>query len=91
MTIDSVLRIRSDVRFRRVPPETVAIRQSAGEVLVLNGVAGRILELCDGRRSLSDLVTSLLSEYEVVRPELERDVLAFAGELVEGGLAEEAR
>lgn len=85
----TVLEPRRDVRFRRVPPETVVVRQEAAEVLVLNGVAGRVLELCDGRRPLSGVVDALLAEYDVERGDLERDVLRFASELLDAGVAEE--
>jgi len=79
--LTSVLARRSDVRYRHVPPETVLIRQSGPEVILLNGIAGRVLDLIDGRRSLAELVAALADEFEAPRPTLESDVLAFASEL----------
>lgn len=89
MATATVLRRRSDVRFRVVAPEAVVIRQTVPEVLVLNAVAGRVLELCDGRTSLASLVDALVLECDVERAELERDVLGFAQELLEAQLVEE--
>jgi hypothetical protein len=43
-------RLAPDVRFRVVGDEGVVVRQDAGEVLVVNGVAARVLELLDPRR-----------------------------------------
>jgi hypothetical protein len=91
-TIDpsTVLRRRSDVRFRIVDDEAVVLRQSVAEVMVINEVGARILGLADGRQPLSAWVDALLAEYEVERGVLLADVLAFAGELTEQGLLEAA-
>lgn len=84
----SVLRVAGDVRFRAVPPETVVVRQAAAEVMVLSEVAGAILERLDARRPLDAVVDDLLPRYDTDRATLERDVLAFAAELVSAGIAE---
>jgi len=86
----SVLRRGSDVRYRVIDDEGVVVRQGAGEVLVLNDLGTRILALADGATPVSGWIEALLAEYEVERPQLERDVLAFAAALVEQGLLEPA-
>jgi hypothetical protein len=86
--IGSVLGRRADVRFRVIDAEGVVVRQSAGEVLVLNDIGTRILALADGVTPVAHWIDALLGEFEVARPVLERDVLAFAVELVEQGLLE---
>ncbi|HVT58049.1 MAG TPA: PqqD family protein [Thermoanaerobaculia bacterium] len=85
---ESVLRRRSDVRFRVVDDEGVVVRQSAAEVLVLNDVATRILALADGVEPVGAWLERLTAEYEVDRGALEQEVCAFAAELVESGLLE---
>lgn len=89
LTRATVLRRRSDVRYRRIEGEAVVLRQSAAEVLVLNEVAASVLDLADGERSVGDWIESLAGEYETDRATLERDVLEFASELFEAGLLEE--
>lgn len=84
----SVLQRRADVRFRVIDEEGVVVRQSAGEVLVLNDLATRILAMADGLTPVAQWIDALAGEFEVERPDLERDVLAFAAELVEEGLLE---
>lgn len=79
---DTVLRRCSDVRYRHVPPETVLVRQAGPEVMVLNGVAGRILDLVDGKATVGDLVAAVVREYDAPPDAVERDVLAFAEELL---------
>ena len=78
------------MRFRVIDTEGVVVRQSAGEVLVLNDLGTRILALADGVAPVAHWIDALLGEFEVDRPVLERDVLAFAAELVEQGLLEAA-
>ncbi len=87
---DSVLQRSGDVRFRVVDDEGVVVRQAAGEVLVLNAMATRILALADGVAPVDAWVQALLAEYDVDRQVLQRDVLAFAAELLEEGMLEPA-
>lgn len=84
----SILKPARDVRFRRIDDEAVVVRQRAGEVLVMNETAARLLELADGRTSVADWVEVLAGEYEVDREALERDVLAFAMDLEDEGMLE---
>jgi hypothetical protein len=84
----SVLRRRADVRYRVIDEEGVVVRQTEGEVLVLNDTATRILALADGAAPVGAWIDVLIGEFEIGRQELERDVLAFAAELVEQGLLE---
>ena len=84
------LRRRSDVRFRHIPPETLVIRQAGPEVLVLNGVAGRILDLLDRGATAGELVARLGDEYSGDAGVIEREAMAFLDELVAAGVLEVA-
>lgn len=86
--LSSVLRRRGDIRYRTIDGEAVVIRQGAGEVLVLNEVGSRILDLADGETPVSGWVESLAAEYEADAVTLARDLLRFAGELEGAGLLE---
>ena len=89
VTLATVLRRRSDVRYRRIEGEAVVLRQSAAEVLVLNEVGASVLDLADGEHSVGEWIAALSGEYATDREELARDVLTFAGELQEAGMLEE--
>ena len=53
-------------------------------ILRLSGPGPRILELCDGSRTLADVVRALQSEFSDADPELiRREVLAFLTALLE--------
>jgi GeoRSP system PqqD family protein len=57
----------------------------------LNEVGTRVWELCDGRE-LSEIVRSVVDEFDVDEPSAERDVRAFVKQLSElGALELEAR
>lgn len=89
ITLSTVLRRRSDVRYRLIEGEAVVLRQSAAEVLVLNGVGASVLDLADGERPVSAWIEELSHEYDVDPAVLKRDVLEFAAELFTAGLLEE--
>ena len=73
----------NDVRYRLLLNEAVVIRQDAAEVLGLNLVGARVLELIDQGHGQSVILTSLAEEFDVAPRELEADVSAFLRELVE--------
>jgi hypothetical protein len=88
ITASTVLRRRTDVRYRRIEGEAVVLRQSAAEVLVLNGVGASVLDLADGVRPVGEWIDALVQEYGADRETVARDVLEFAGEAEEAGLLE---
>jgi len=91
-------RLASDVRFRVVGGEGVVVLQDAGEVLVVNGVAARVLELLDLRReplpgregrSAEELIARLVEEFDASNEDIERDVRDFLEEIREAGVVQE--
>lgn len=77
-----------DVRFRTILDEGVVVRIDAAEVVVLNGVGARILELVDGERTLGEIVELLRSEFDVAEERLFRELEAFVVELSVAGILE---
>jgi hypothetical protein len=86
--MNSLLKRLPDVRFRRLGDESVVVKQSAGEVFVLNGVGGRVLELADGTVDIPGLVDRLGQEFDAGRDEIAIEVERFARELQDAGLIE---
>ena len=88
--IDSslILKCKEDVRYRIVGDEAVVIRQNAAEVLALNDVGARMLELIDAGTTIDALVTTMLDEYDVAREDLARDVAQFVESIREAGIVE---
>ena len=85
----SVLKTRSDVRYRVVDRKAIVIRQQEGEVVVLNEVGARVLDLVRSGAPVRGVIDVMAGEFEVGRAELERDVLAFVGQLLDDGILEE--
>jgi Coenzyme PQQ synthesis protein D (PqqD) len=88
ITLSTVLRRRSDVRYRHIEGEAVVVRQSSAEVLVLNEVGASVLDLADGERDVRAWIDALREVYDTDPAVLARDVLAFAAEMEEAGLLE---
>lgn len=71
---------------RVVNNEAVIVQPDKGEVKVLNEVGARIWSLADGTRSLAEIVDVLHAEFLAERSLVERDALAFVGDLVDRGI-----
>ena len=87
LTLASRLALDPHVRFRRFDDEGVIVNQKSAEAVVVSEVGARLLEVADGRRTIADCAALLVTEFEVERDVLERDVLAFADALVDAGIA----
>ena len=85
-----ILRLREDIRHRRVADEGVLVAQSNAEVFVLNELAYRIVELAAEQHEVAAIIAALEIEYEVTRDQLERDVTAFIEEITAIGIADVA-
>ena len=88
MTEATRYRRARDVRYRILDGEAVVVRQGAAEVLGLDPIGSRILDLLDGERSLDELVDRLAAEFDADRGRLESDARAFLDELAEAGVIE---
>jgi hypothetical protein len=80
-----------DVRFRRIFDEAVVVRQDASEVLGLNHVGLRILELIRDGVGEADMIEILTAEFEVEPEVLRGDLPDFVDELFASGVIEGAQ
>ncbi len=76
------------LRHTRIDHEGVVLLQEAGEVLVLNDLAMRIVELLDEPIELERLLDRLQAEYATDRATLEQDLVPFIEELTATGVVE---
>lgn len=88
MTSTCSYRISDGVVSRTLGRETVVVRISGPEVVVLNGTAGQILSLIGERADREQIVERLFSEYQVSRDELTHAVDGFLAELEAAKLIE---
>ena len=75
---------------QEVSGTTVLLKPDNGQYFSLEEVAGRVWELTDGQRTVSEMVQVLVSEYEAEPAEIEADVLQLLGELCDEKLVTQA-
>lgn len=78
----------SDVRFRVIGGEAVVLKQEAAEVLVLNEVGARILELLDGEHTTTEVLETLGREFDAEAAVLAGDLESFLRDLTDSGVVE---
>lgn len=88
VTLSHCITVDPHIRFRRFDDEGVVVNQSRAEALVINDVGMRLIELSDGARTLEETVALLAGEFDADTDVVTRDVLAFAGVLLEAGLVQ---
>ena len=74
------------VRFRRIFEEAVVVHQERAEALVLNEVGASFLELCDGERSVQQIIDLMLGQYDTGAEVLSEDIHEFILELYDSGI-----
>jgi hypothetical protein len=86
MELTDKLSIPTQVMARTVGDETVILDLASGTYFGLDPVGARIWALIGEGKTLAEICTTILDEYEVEREQLEMDVLRLTGELLERGL-----
>ena len=89
LDLDAVFERRPDVRFRVVGDEAVVVRQDAAEVIALNDVGARVLELIDAEKTVGGIIEILAGEYDVSSETLRDDVTAFVASIRDAGIVRE--
>ncbi|MDQ6829918.1 MAG: PqqD family protein [Gemmatimonadota bacterium] len=81
MQLDARLRRRDAVLTQRASETVVLLDADSGEYYALDDVAGRLWDLCDGTRSVQDIVQILCQEYDAPSATIEADIVDMLGEL----------
>jgi len=76
-------KVAPDIRYRVIDDEAVVVRQSEGDVLVLNEVAARVLQLVGEGLSPTEIGDRVVNEYEAPEAAIRADVESFLSELEE--------
>lgn len=75
-----------DVVWRRGEEGVVVLNPNDGQYFSLDEVGGRIWDLCDGSRSVTEIAEVLSTEYEAPAAEIGTDALELLAELDREGL-----
>lgn len=84
-----VFKIYDNITIRKEENEYLVYNPKDEKVYILNLVGGRILELCDGKRTIEDIAKKIIEEYaDVSYEKCLDDVRKFVEKLAEIGLVE---
>jgi coenzyme PQQ biosynthesis protein PqqD len=83
-------RQRDGVLAQEAQGQTVLLRLDDGSYYALDQVGARVWELCDGHRSIDEIVAVMRDEFAAPATQIAADVLEFLGELREERLLAEA-
>ncbi|MFC4858689.1 PqqD family protein [Actinophytocola glycyrrhizae] len=76
------MRLRTtDISARTIGGETIVLDLPNSQYFAITGVGSRVFELLGEERTLDDLVTTVVTEFEVDEPTARRDVEAFVDRL----------
>jgi hypothetical protein len=90
--LEAVCARSENVVAREIEEEILIVPLAAGigdaddDLYTLNETGQAIWQALDGQRSLKDVAALLAARFNAPGPEIERDVLGFAGELVRRGI-----
>lgn len=87
MNLENRLEISPDVVAREVGEETMLLDLASGTYFGLDAVGGRVWQALEAGSSLAEACDRIEGDFEVTRVQLEADVLALIGQIVERGLA----
>jgi hypothetical protein len=81
---------RSGVLAQQVEPgdTTVLLNPKSGEYYTLEAVGSRVWQLCDGRRTISEMATILSQEFDAPSDVIESDILDLMKDLLDEGVVE---
>ena len=78
---DCKLRRNEDIAWRAVEDEGLLVDPRKGQVYPLDPVALRLWQMSEGKLTFSEIVSTLLQEYDVSEQDLRRDLSSYVEEL----------
>ena len=81
MTLDTRPRRQDGVLAQSVQGQTVLLRLDDGSYYAIDAVGALVWELCDGRRSLGDIVAVVHERFAAEEDQVRQDVLEFVSDL----------
>ena len=86
MRLSDKIKIPDQVLARQIGGETVMLDLAQGTYFGLDPVGARIWQLLADGKTLAEVCDAMMTEYDVTRDDIERDVARLAEELADRGL-----
>ena len=86
MRLSDKIKIPDQVLARQIGGETVMLDLAQGPYFGLDPVGARIWQLLADGKTLAEVCDAMMTEYDVTRDDIERDVARLAEELADRGL-----
>jgi coenzyme PQQ biosynthesis protein PqqD len=78
---ESRLRRRERVLTQRAADQWILLNLDDGQYYALDEVSGRVWDLCDGTRRVTEVVATLAADYDAPQGTIESDVMEFLQEM----------
>ena len=91
LTLTASVSINKGVLFQQLQDEGVLLNLDSGQYFGLDGIGTRIWNLLATGKSLPEIASTIVSEYEVGRTQCEADLLKLIGDLDAHGLVSSSR
>lgn len=75
----------------QIQDEMLALNLEQGQYYAFEGIGPRIVELCDGLRSVEEIITTLETEYEASIETIREDTVEFIEKLISKKLLANAK
>ena len=86
LMLEGTLRRQDGILTQEAQGQTVLLRLEDGGYYAVDEVGAMIWQLCDGERSVADIVSTLCAEFDAPEATVRADVLEFIGDLRREGL-----
>ncbi len=88
MDLAKIVHLKEDYLLERIDGEVSVYHPTLATAVYLNETGALIWELCDGSRSVGDIITTLCEHYPESSAQIEIDVTSLISQLTERDIAE---
>jgi len=88
MDVNKIVELKKDYLIERIDGEITVYHPTLTTAVYLNETGALIWELCDGKRTILDIIEALSEQYPESRTQIEADVKTLITQLIERDIGE---
>ena len=85
---DKIWQLSANVSYGQLVDEPALVLEDQDDAIVLNESAACFIELCDGKRTLDEIIEMVVEDFEVSAEQLKLDLQGFIQEMAQEGIIE---